>query len=97
MFFYNLIDNPIRLIYYSDGAYSNIGGSLNSQGFESQIKLTVWKFTWFFGYTYTDAFINNGNSSFLNSLRIFGPIAKARSAPSTVISFINFSFTSVKR
>lgn len=63
MFFYNLIDNPIRLIYNVDGTYSNTGGTLNSQGFESQIKLTVWKFTWFFGYTYTDAFLQNGNSS----------------------------------
>ena len=53
----------IRLIYYFDGSYSNTGGTLNSQGFESQIKLTVWKFTWFFGYTYTDAFLQNGNST----------------------------------
>jgi iron complex outermembrane receptor protein len=26
------------------------------------VKLTVWKFTWFFGYTYTDAFLKNGDS-----------------------------------
>lgn len=35
---------------------------MHSRGFESQIKLTLWKFTWFFGYTYTDAFIESGSS-----------------------------------
>lgn len=55
MFFYNIIDNPVALIYYFNGNYINSGGNINSQGFESQIKLTVWKFTWFFGYTYTKA------------------------------------------
>ena len=55
MFFYNIIDNPVALIYYFNGNYINTGGNINSQGFESQIKLTVWKFTWFFGYTYTKA------------------------------------------
>lgn len=65
MFFYNLIDNPILLntddlgsMFYENTSEDNI----NSQGFESQVKLTVWKFTWFFGYTYTDAFLKNGNS-----------------------------------
>jgi len=79
MFFYNLIDNPIRLNMHVDeggwdpnnfdpyitfdGYYTNTGGTLNSQGFETQIKLTVWKFTWFFGYTYTDAFLQDGSTS----------------------------------
>ncbi len=65
MFFYNLIDNPILLNADSTGllTYSNSNDYLNSRGFESQIKLTVWKFTWFFGYTYTDAFLENENST----------------------------------
>jgi outer membrane receptor for ferrienterochelin and colicins len=42
--------------------YASTSESLNSQGFESQLKLTVGKFTWFFGYTYTDAFLKNGSS-----------------------------------
>lgn len=63
MFFYNLIDNPILLNSDSSGilSYENTGDFLKSHGFESQIKLTFWKFTWFFGYTYTDAYIEFGS------------------------------------
>ena len=62
MFFYNVITDPIQLLADSTGAlnYVNSGELMHSRGFESQIKLTVWKFTWFFGYTYTDAYIANG-------------------------------------
>ena len=64
MFFYNLIDNPILLSADSTGnlVYSSDNEFMNSRGFESQVKLTVGMFTWFFGYTYTDAFLQNGNS-----------------------------------
>lgn len=56
MFFYNVITNPILLGSNGTGlAYNNVEGVMNSRGFESQIKLTFWQFTWFFGYTYTDA------------------------------------------
>lgn len=67
MFFYNLIDNPILLTTQgTDLIYANVGDYVHSRGFESQIKLTVWKFTWFFGYTYTDAFIeSNGGENAL--------------------------------
>ena len=62
MFFYNVIDNPITLnendIDYL--SYEQTNDSLFSKGYESQIKLTVDKFTWFFGYTYTDAYLENG-------------------------------------
>ena len=62
MFFYNVIDNPITLNENSidNLFYEQANDSLFSKGFESQIKLTVGKFTWFFGYTYTDAFLENG-------------------------------------
>lgn len=65
MFFFNQIDNPILLTLDSTAnlVYQNAGGVLNSQGFESQIKLTVFQFTWFFGYTYTEAFLQNGTTS----------------------------------
>ena len=69
MFFYNIINNPIALVYYFNGAYVNSASNINSQGFESQIKLTFWKFTWFFGYTYTDAFYD----SYLNKELILTP------------------------
>ncbi|MEZ7817466.1 MAG: TonB-dependent receptor, partial [Flavobacteriales bacterium] len=42
--------------------YSSTHDNLKSKGFESQIKLTVAQFTWFFGYTYTDAFLQKGES-----------------------------------
>ena len=61
MFFYNVIDNPITLNENNRDNlfYEQKNDSLFSKGFESQIKLTVGKFTWFFGYTYTDAYLEN--------------------------------------
>ena len=62
MFFYNAIDNPITLNEndINNLFYEQTNDSLLSKGYESQIKLTVDKFTWFFGYTYTDAYLENG-------------------------------------
>ena len=64
MFFYNVIDNPITLNEndIDNMFYEQTNDSLFSKGFESQIKLTVDKFTWFFGYTYTDAYLENGSN-----------------------------------
>jgi len=64
MFFYNVIDNPITLNENVIGKlfYEQTNDSLLSKGYESQIKLTVGKFTWFFGYTYTDAYLENGTN-----------------------------------
>ena len=64
MFFLNVIDNPITLneTNTSNQIYEQINDSLLSKGYESQIKLTVDKFTWFFGYTYTDAYLKNGGN-----------------------------------
>lgn len=66
MFYYNHIINPIQLapIGFYPMAYVNDGDNVNSKGFESQIKLTVWKFTWFLGYTYTDAGLVDDGSYF---------------------------------
>lgn len=65
MFFYNLISDPIQLQSDTQGRlyYESIAGNMNSSGFETQLKLTVGKFTWFFGYTYTDAFLENDNTT----------------------------------
>jgi len=64
MFFYNLIDNPILLNIdqYYNLYYSSTNDYLKSRGFESQVKLTVGQFTWFFGYTYTDAVLQKDDS-----------------------------------
>ena len=53
MFFFNVIDNPITLneTNANNRVYEQTNDSLLSKGYESQIKLTVDKFTWFFGYT----------------------------------------------
>ena len=65
MFYYNLIDNPILLGTEGMGllSYQNSSDPLYTRGFESQIKLTVHWFTWFFGYTYTDAFLQANTNS----------------------------------
>jgi outer membrane receptor for ferrienterochelin and colicins len=59
MFFYNQISNPIVLQSSSptELRFVNSANTLQSRGFETQIKLTAGLFTWFFGYTYTDAFL----------------------------------------
>lgn len=65
MFFYNQIDNPIRLLTDSLGVmyFGNYGYGVISQGFETQMKWTIGKFTWFVGYTYTDAYFANDGSN----------------------------------
>jgi iron complex outermembrane receptor protein len=57
MFFFNQISNPTILQTNSptELRYANSSNTLESKGFETQIKLTAGLFTWFFGYTYTDA------------------------------------------
>jgi outer membrane receptor for ferrienterochelin and colicins len=64
MFFFNVIDNPITLneTNANNLVYEQTNDSLLSKGFESQIKLTIDKFTWFLGYTYTDAYLENGEN-----------------------------------
>jgi outer membrane receptor for ferrienterochelin and colicins len=61
LFFYNLIDNPVFLIPQSFGglAYQNYGNRVHSRGFETQVKFTFWKITWFLGYTYNQAFLEH--------------------------------------
>ena len=58
MFFYNLIDHAIQLVPTTDStwSYGQSGAVVHSRGFETQLKVTVHQFTWFVGYTYTDAY-----------------------------------------
>jgi outer membrane receptor for ferrienterochelin and colicins len=60
MFFYNSIQNPIVLQTTANGQFqfANASNNIKSQGFETQIKLTFWKITWFLGYTFTDVFFD---------------------------------------
>lgn len=43
--------------------YQNIGEQVESRGFESQLKLSYKRFTWFLGYTYTDVYLVLANSN----------------------------------
>ena len=64
MFFYNYIDHAIGLVRPSDStwAYRQLGQNAHSLGFETQLKLTIQRFTWFVGYTYTDAFLEGSST-----------------------------------
>jgi len=61
MFFYNIIQNPIVLnkdLTTDNYIFQNAANDMVSQGFETQLKFTFWKITWFLGYTYTDVYFN---------------------------------------
>jgi len=61
MFFYNIIQNPIVLnqdLITDNYFFQNAANDIISQGFETQLKFTFWKITWFLGYTYTDVYFN---------------------------------------
>jgi len=70
MFFYNVIDNPVLLIDDGSGYldYQNYGVQMHSRGFETQVKFTFWKITWFLGYTYNEAFLNNDSINYFLTL-----------------------------
>jgi outer membrane receptor for ferrienterochelin and colicins len=64
MFFYNNIANPTALeLDAQEGTYSYVNSTsdIESKGFETQVKFTFWKITWFLGYTYTDAVLASAN------------------------------------
>ena len=67
MFFYNIIQNPIVLEATSNGRFqfTNAANDIKSQGFETQMKFTFWKITWFLGYTFTDVFFDNNEKETL--------------------------------
>jgi outer membrane receptor protein involved in Fe transport len=63
MFFYNQIKDAVVFQPLIQGSgFINSNKLINSKGFETQMKLTVGKFTWFVGYTYTDAYFDNGQT-----------------------------------
>ena len=57
-FYYTILNDPIHLVTDSTGmlSYQNSESQLTTAGFESQFKLTVWKFTLSGSYAYTDAY-----------------------------------------
>ncbi|MBL7899231.1 MAG: TonB-dependent receptor, partial [Crocinitomicaceae bacterium] len=70
MFFYNVIDNPVLLTDNGSGnlEYENFGNQMHSRGFETQLKFTFWKITWFLGYTYNQAFLSDDSVNFYLTL-----------------------------
>lgn len=66
MFFYNTINNPILLITGNDFfRFGNSDRDIESRGFETQVKLTAGKFTWFVGYTFTDVYFDGNEKELL--------------------------------
>jgi outer membrane receptor for ferrienterochelin and colicins len=67
MFFYNSIRNPIAIQTDANGnfQFANASNDIKSQGFETQVKFTFWKITWFLGYTYTDVYFDSNEKETL--------------------------------
>jgi outer membrane receptor for ferrienterochelin and colicins len=66
-FFYNNIQNPVVLDMSASESlgFVNSSDGVTSQGFETQVKFSFWKITWFLGYTYTNAFCENKENELL--------------------------------
>lgn len=65
MFYYNVVENPIYLIQTASDVlqFQNYGNRVHSRGFETQIKFTIYKFTWFLGYTFNQAFLETNTAN----------------------------------
>lgn len=70
LFFYTYLNNPLLLTSLSDGTYQfiNAEGFVDTKGTETNIKFTYEDFKFFFGYTYTDARIHQGDTYVQNPL-----------------------------
>lgn len=70
LFFYTYINNPLILTPLSNGTFQfiNIDGNTDTKGTETNIKLGYKDFKLFFGYTYTDAQINQNGIRSQNPL-----------------------------
>src|SRR5690606_19108844 len=70
LFFYTYLNNPLLLTPLADGLsqFVNIDGNLNTKGIETNVKLGYDDFKLFFGYTYTDAQIQQGEMTTQNPL-----------------------------
>ncbi len=70
LFFYTFLNNPLTLIADTNSQYkfSNINGHIDSQGFETNIKIGYKHFKLFLGYTYTDTKTHIGTVHTVNYL-----------------------------
>jgi outer membrane receptor for ferrienterochelin and colicins len=70
LFFYSYIKNPLMLENLNNANYQlvNINGNVNTKGTETNVKLGYDDFKLFLGYTFTNAKIEEGNSSKQNFL-----------------------------
>jgi iron complex outermembrane receptor protein len=57
LFFYTRLNNPLRLLFRSDGnrQFNNLDGYADTKGVESNVKLGYENFKFYLGYTFTDA------------------------------------------
>lgn len=70
LFFYTRINFPLLLNNFAGNLYQlkNAPGYLDTKGWETNVKLSYADFTFFAGYTYTDAQLNTGSIKRTNPL-----------------------------
>jgi outer membrane receptor for ferrienterochelin and colicins len=70
LFFYTYLNDPLFLTQLPSGDYQfiNLTGFTDSKGAESNVKAEFGDFTYFIGYTFTDARIHEGGTSRQNPL-----------------------------
>jgi outer membrane receptor for ferrienterochelin and colicin len=70
LFFYTRIHDPLVLRQQSSTLYrfTNVNGHFDSRGMETNVKLGYKDFKLFVGYTYTDAYLHEGNTKTKNFL-----------------------------
>jgi iron complex outermembrane receptor protein len=70
LFFYTYLKDPLMLEAQQVGLYQflNIHGHTDTKGMETNIKLALNEFSFYLGYTYIDAKVNNSGSVYQNTL-----------------------------
>jgi len=70
LFFYTRINDPLvlRLLPWDVYQFINVNGHFDSKGMETNVKLGYGDFKLFIGYTFTDAYLHEGNTKSKNFL-----------------------------
>jgi iron complex outermembrane receptor protein len=70
LFFYTRLNNPLRLLFRSDGnrQFHNIDGHTDTKGMETNVKVGYGDFKFYLGYTLTDAVVKENVSRYRNPL-----------------------------
>jgi iron complex outermembrane receptor protein len=70
LFFYTYLNNPLMLISLNSGdsQFQNINGHIDTKGTETNLKIGYDDFKLYFGYTFTDAAVNENGNHYQNPL-----------------------------